>query len=58
MRQLPGSEGAPQVAQKAPEFTLPDQNGHNVSLKQLLSRAATGTIKPTAALLIFYRGHW
>src|SRR5713101_1544331 len=31
-RQLPPSTAAPRVGQKAPEFTLPDQNGKPVSL--------------------------
>src|SRR4051812_46011922 len=49
-RQLPHTAGAPQVGQKAPQFTLPDSNGKPVSLTELLDQKA--------AILIFYRGHW
>ena len=51
VRQMPASMGAPQVGQKAPDFTLPDQNGKSVALADLLSNSS-------GALLIFYRGHW
>src|ERR1041384_2489953 len=37
LRQLPASTGAPRVGEKAPGFTLPDQNDQNVSLAELLS---------------------
>jgi hypothetical protein len=72
-RDLPASSGAPQVGQKAPDFTLSDSNGNKVSLGQLLgsSAAATGSpgdasgaattvgsAAPKAVLLIFYRGYW
>jgi len=50
LRQVPFSAQAPRVGEKAPEFTLPDQNGKQVSLSDLLS--------PNGAVLIFYRGHW
>jgi len=53
LRQVPASSGAPRVGQKAPEFTLPDQNGKRVSLADLLSSPKT-----TGAVLIFYRGFW
>ena len=49
-RQMPASTAAPRVGQKAPDFTLPDQNGKPVALTDLLSR--------NGAVLIFYRGHW
>lgn len=49
-RQMPASAGAPRVGQKAPDFTLPDQNGKLVALPDLLS--------PNGAVLVFYRGHW
>jgi hypothetical protein len=54
MRQLPPSNGAPRVGQKAPDFTLPDTDGHPVTLSRLIEPAAGSR----AALLIFYRGHW
>jgi hypothetical protein len=50
VRQVPASTGAPRVSEKAPEFTLPDQNGKPVALADLVS--------PNGAVLIFYRGHW
>ena len=49
-RQLPASAAAPRVGQKAPDFTLPDENGRPVALADLISGKG--------ALLIFYRGHW
>jgi hypothetical protein len=54
MRQLPASTAAPHVGQKAPDFTLPDQNGKPVALAELLSPAGNSN----GVLLIFYRGHW
>ncbi len=50
VRQLPASTSAPRVGEKAPEFTLPDQDGKSVALADLIS--------PRGAILIFYRGHW
>ena len=56
-RWLPPSTGAPQVAQKAPDFSLIDTTNRTVSLNELLSQPING--KPTrGALLIFYRGYW
>ena len=58
-RALPASAGAPRVGQKAPEFTLPDTQGRNVSLAQLLGHLdANAGAPPKAVLLIFYRGYW
>src|SRR5688572_11516617 len=58
-RWLPPSTGAPQVGQKAPEFTLSDANGKQVSLAELLSQPIAGqTSPPKGVLLIFYRGYW
>ncbi len=51
LRQVPPSTGAPRVGQKAPEFTLPDQDGKDVSLRDLVG-------KSKAVALIFYRGFW
>jgi hypothetical protein len=51
VRQVPASKGAPQVGQKAPAFTLPDQDGKPLALADLASANR-------AVLLIFYRGYW
>ena len=51
LRQVPPSTGAPRVGQSAPEFTLSDQDGKDVSLHDLISRSK-------AVALIFYRGFW
>jgi len=51
LRQVPPSTGAPRVGQKAPEFTLPDEDGKDVALSDLVS-------KSKAVALIFYRGFW
>ncbi len=56
-RWLPPSHGAPQPGQKAPEFSLADTSGRNVSLTEILSQPINGRA-PTGALLIFYRGYW
>lgn len=48
---LPKSAGAPQVGQKAPDFTLADTSGKQVSLGETLS-------KQKGVLLVFYRGYW
>ena len=56
-RQLPASAAAPRVGQKAPEFTLADSNGKQVSLAELLSTPINGRA-PKGVLLIFYRGYW
>jgi peroxiredoxin len=58
-RQLPSSASAPRVGQRAPEFTLPDQDGNSVALADLIaSHAATPGGGGGGALLIFYRGSW
>jgi hypothetical protein len=51
LRQVPPSTGAPRVGEKAPEFTLLDQNKKPVVLADLLSGSR-------AVVLIFYRGFW
>lgn len=60
-RWLPPSTGAPQVGQKAPDFTLSDANGKQVSLAELISSPVPGQTNgaaPKGVLLIFYRGYW
>ena len=56
-RWLPAAHGAPQVGQKAPDFTLNDTAGKPVNLSQLLSTPINGK-SPKGVLLIFYRGYW
>ena len=56
-RWLPASKGAPQVGQRAPEFSLPDTTGKQVSLNELLTSPIDGNA-PKGVLLIFYRGWW
>jgi hypothetical protein len=56
-RWLPESAGAPQVGQKAPDFTLTDSNDKPVTLAQLLSEPVNNK-PPRGTLLIFYRGYW
>ena len=50
LREVPASAQAPRIGEKAPAFTLPDQNNRPIALADLLS--------PHGAILIFYRGHW
>jgi hypothetical protein len=50
LHQVPLSAQAPKVGQHAPSFSLPDQDGKQIALSDLLS--------PNGALLIFYRGYW
>jgi hypothetical protein len=57
-RQLPASEGAPRVGEKAPDFTLPDKDGNLVTLSKLLTETLDGKERLNGAVLIFYRGHW
>ncbi len=56
-RWLPASTGAPQVGQRAPDFTLTDMTGKSVSLSELLSAPLNGSA-PKGVLLVFYRGYW
>lgn len=56
-RWLPESAGAPQVGQKAPDFTLTDTNNKPVTLAQLLTEPVNNH-PPRGVLLIFYRGYW
>jgi len=59
-RAAPPSADAPQVGQKAPDFTLPDTDNQPVSLAQLFASASgdATAAAPRAVLLIFYRGYW
>ena len=50
LRQVPLSAQAPRAGERAPAFSLPDQNGKRIALTDLIS--------PNGAVLIFYRGHW
>ncbi len=50
LRQVPLSAQAPRIGEKAPNFSLPDQDGKQVALSDLVS--------PNGAVLIFYRGYW
>ena len=60
LRQVPPSTGALRVGEKAPTFTLPDENDKPVSLADLLSSRtpSTSTASANEVLLIFYRGFW
>jgi hypothetical protein len=60
LRDLPASSSAPDVGQKAPEFTLTDHEDKQVSLAELLSSPAfdKSATQVNAVLLIFYRGFW
>ena len=56
-RWMPAALGAPQVGQKAPDFSLADTSGKTVTLAELLSTPVKA--KPAkGVLLIFYRGYW
>ena len=58
-KHLPASKGAPQVGQKAPDFSLSDTNNKPVALTDLLAgRTASASTQPRGVLLIFYRGYW
>jgi ABC-type xylose transport system permease subunit len=50
-KNLPLSASAPAVGRKAPDFTLPDMQGRQVSLANLLGQS-------NGVVLIFYRGYW
>jgi hypothetical protein len=56
-RQLPASASAPRVNAPAPDFSLTDSEGRTVSLDDLLREPVAGR-RPSAVLLIFYRGYW
>jgi hypothetical protein len=60
-KEIPAAKAAPQVGQKAPDFTLPDTQGRAVTLSSLwgtsVAAPATGHADQWV-LLIFYRGYW
>jgi hypothetical protein len=56
-KQLPASRSAPEVGQRAPDFTLNDTSEKPVALSDLLSTPVNGS-KPKGVLLVFYRGYW
>ena len=58
LRQLPPSEGAPRVGQRAPDFTLPDKDGNPVTLSKVLEPGAGGADRVNGVILVFYRGYW
>jgi hypothetical protein len=64
---LPPAKDAPQVGQKAPDFTLEDSRNKPVQLGALLNSSfggngagatASGTGQTAGVVLIFYRGYW
>lgn len=61
-RGFPGAKNAPQIGQRAPEFSLVDANGNTFTLAQLLSTPITNSGSTRRAtkgvLLVFYRGYW
>jgi hypothetical protein len=57
-RQIPPSNAAPRAGQKAPDFTLPDKDGHPVTLSRLLDSGQDGAGRLNGVVLIFYRGYW
>lgn len=50
LESVQAGEGAPQVGHVMPGFTMPDQDGHLVSLDEILARGP--------AVFAFHRGHW
>ena len=66
-KNIPASHGSPQVGQLAPDFTLPDSTGNNVTLSNLLQSPFPTGLQPSAGaafgqtsavVLVFYRGYW
>ena len=50
---MPAAAAAPRLGAKAPDFTLPDKEGKQVKLSELLEAEGTRWV-----LLVFYRGYW
>ena len=57
-RNLPASSGAPRTGQRAPDFTLSDQDGRPVTLAELLAPAPGAAGQQGGVVLVFFRGHW
>ena len=61
-RVFPDAKNAPQIGQRAPEFSLLDSNGRNFTLAQLLSTPITNSASfarsSKGVLVVFYRGYW
>jgi hypothetical protein len=56
---VPLPTGMPGIGEKAPEFSLADQDGNTVTLRELLAKDSAGAGQAVrGALLIFYRGYW
>jgi hypothetical protein len=59
---FPAAKNAPRLGQKAPDFTLPDSGGSQVSLARLLTTPITDSSgaahNPKGVLVVFYRGYW
>lgn len=61
-KSFPAARNAPRVGQPAPQFTLVDSTGKNVSLAQMLATPVTDPSGQARAakgvLVVFYRGYW
>ncbi len=59
---FPDAKNAPQVGQRAPDFSLLDSSGKNFTLAQLLSTPITDSggapHQVKGVLVLFYRGYW
>jgi hypothetical protein len=61
-RVFPDAKNAPQIGQRAPDFSLVDARGENFTLAHLLSTPITNSGSAAHAtkgvLVVFYRGYW
>jgi hypothetical protein len=59
---FPEAKNAPQIGQRAPDFSLVDANGRNFTLAQLRSTPIANSGDAARAtkgvLVLFYRGYW